>query len=584
MTSNSDDIVKAFVESTVSSMNDTAKLSASITDVLDDFDTQLSFLLRSLEPIQKATQGLMVEERELSSSLDGILAQEALFEEAAELIDEFQAVNSSYDTAALMKLKRAVEVISVLQEYSSSKDFVEFHMHLSQVAQRALKTVSTQMVTLFQASESPYVFPSTLPLPDTVTVFPPPVLEQMQLLAAPVAISDADKSWMTLVADTRKHVLRKLVGAVNTDPPSAKSKAYERGTLPLVIAIDYTLKVMTAERDTLRKIFGVGKDTSKADAIFRQAARAPVEELLAAVDSFVTAAKRTTTIAYMFPVFDVHTALDTTAASFIALFPDPAFAETIGNVKESVLSICRRAFSSFGDTYMAHLAKTVSTNASVHELTVNCISFLKQLAAYSDVVASILPSNRNATDGLRGFVKNVIELLRENLQAKADSTKPAALRALFLLNNHVYVLKKLQASDALPLVGDGFVSQERALIEKARSEVERATTGEIRAAISGAHAVCEQSAGTTEDRQALKKALQTFTAALEGVYNAQKRYVLSDSDVRVQLRQQIATLIVPEYTSLLVKVGETELPKDVVKYIKYRPNNVEELIHGLYSG
>ncbi|XP_069785961.1 exocyst complex component 7 isoform X6 [Narcine bancroftii] len=250
-------------------------------------------------------------------------------------------------------------------------------------------------------------------------------------------------------------------------------------------------------------------------------------------------------------------------------------------------------------------------DGTVHELTSNAILFLQQLLDFQETASAMLASqvlgdtyhipldpreigtssssfnsefNRRL---LSNYICKILGNLQLNLHSKAKVYEDTALGAVFLLNNFNYILKSLEKSELIQLVA---VSQKHP--DKAyKSHIEEQLQTYQRSWLKVTTSLTEGNLpafqpGTKlkdKERQAIKDRFKAFNDGLEELCKIQKSWAIPDKEQRDKIRRAQKENVTVAYRVFWQRYSNVPFTKNVEKYIKYRVEQVEEMIEKLFD-
>eukprot|EP00158_Paraphelidium_tribonemae_P006235 Partr_v1_DN27740_c0_g1_i1_m67821 putative exocyst complex len=283
-----------------------------------------------------------------------------------------------------------------------------------------------------------------------------------------------------------------------------------------------------------------------------------------------------------------------------------------------------KAFSDFtedikhsGSKY-SHLPE----DGTVHELSSNAMGFIKRLSEYpnanelilrvlyqlpnweqfahtsqpqspgSDVedlyskmalAAALFQESRakgeNGMSSLRKYAVETLELLESNLVQKAKSFKKGIITtekttksivcAIFLLNNYYYVLKSLRsAPELLKVLGPDVEAKFSTLMQAEMVNYLESWNPTLQilmdtGAKPGVHTLSKT------ERNAVKELFNNFNSELEDNLKIQKKFVIPDPELRLNVVKQIKKVVMPLYTRVFERYHQVEFTKNAEKYFLY---------------
>ncbi|KXJ21992.1 Exocyst complex component 7 [Exaiptasia diaphana] len=245
-------------------------------------------------------------------------------------------------------------------------------------------------------------------------------------------------------------------------------------------------------------------------------------------------------------------------------------------------------------------------DGTVHELTRNTLIFMDQLLPYVETVGNVLATQQEDQMGgviyrdegqltriTAEYVQRVLGSLGLNLQLKAKFYESMTLSALFLLNNHHYILKTLQRSGLTALLKDGEINdiegKYQNLIEEQKNMYEKCWTKVLNYLLEmdkpGASPKSTDGGAKLKDkqRQTIKDKFKGFNTEFDEIYQLQKTFAVPDEQLREEIRKKNIDLIVPLYTTFREKYEGVQFTKNPEKYVKYSPEEVENLMKKFFD-
>lgn len=177
----------------------------------------------------------------------------------------------------------------------------------------------------------------------------------------------------------------------------------------------------------------------------------------------------------------------------------------------------------------------------------------------------------------------VIANLDTNLESKSWMYKDISLRYVFLMNNGRYILQKVRASTELhEVMGDNWCRRRSTVVRQFHKNYQRETWIRLLHALSHEGILVN---GGKVNKSLLKERFKNFNSMFEDIHKTQSTWVVSDEQLQSELRIAISAVVIPAYRSFLGRFKQYfESSKQVEKYIKYQPEDIETLIEGLFEG
>ncbi|XP_051694316.1 exocyst complex component 7 isoform X8 [Oryctolagus cuniculus] len=250
-------------------------------------------------------------------------------------------------------------------------------------------------------------------------------------------------------------------------------------------------------------------------------------------------------------------------------------------------------------------------DGTVHELTSNAILFLQQLLDFQETAGAMLASqvlgdtynipldpretSSSATSYssefsrrlLSTYVCKVLGNLQLNLLSKSKVYEDPALSAIFLHNNYNYILKSLEKSELMQLVAVTQKTAERSYREHIQQQIQIYQRSWIKVIdyIADKNLPVLQPGVKLRDkeRQMIKERFKGFNDGLEELCKIQKAWAIPDTEQRDKIRQAQKDMVKETYGVFLHRYGSVPFTKNIEKYIKYRVDQVGDMIDRLFD-
>ncbi|XP_060251821.1 exocyst complex component 7 isoform X7 [Ovis aries] len=250
-------------------------------------------------------------------------------------------------------------------------------------------------------------------------------------------------------------------------------------------------------------------------------------------------------------------------------------------------------------------------DGTVHELTSNAILFLQQLLDFQETAGAMLASqvlgdtynipldpretSSSATSYssefsrrlLSTYICKVLGNLQLNLLSKSKVYEDPALSAIFLHNNYNYILKALEKSELIQLVAVTQKTAERSY----REHIEQQIQTYQRSWLKVTDYIAEKNLPVVQpgvklrdkERQMIKERFKGFNDGLEELCKIQKAWAIPDTEQRDKIRQAQKSIVKETYGAFLNRYGSVPFTKNPEKYIKYRVEQVGDMIDRLFD-
>ncbi|XP_045840775.1 exocyst complex component 7 isoform X7 [Meles meles] len=250
-------------------------------------------------------------------------------------------------------------------------------------------------------------------------------------------------------------------------------------------------------------------------------------------------------------------------------------------------------------------------DGTVHELTSNAILFLQQLLDFQETAGAMLASQvlgdtynipldpRETSSSaasyssefskrlLSTYICKVLGNLQLNLLSKSKVYEDPALSAVFLHNNYNYILKALEKSELIQLVAVTQKTAERSYREHIEQQIQTYQRSWLKVTdyITEKNLPVFQPGVKLRDkeRQMIKERFKGFNDGLEELCKIQKAWAIPDVEQRDKIRQAQKNIVRETYGAFLHRYGSVPFTKNPEKYIKYRVEQVGDMIDRLFD-
>ncbi|XP_064171367.1 exocyst complex component 7 isoform X11 [Anguilla rostrata] len=330
-----------------------------------------------------------------------------------------------------------------------------------------------------------------------------------------------------------------------------------------------------------------------------------LDNLMLEGDDIVSAARRAIMrhdYSAVLTIFPILRHLKQTKADFDSVLQGTAAStkNKLPTLITSMETIGAKALEEFADSIKNDPDKeyNMPKDGTVHELTSNAILFLQQLLDFQETAGAMLASQESSSSAssyssefsrrlLSTYICKVLGNLQLNLLSKSKVYEDSALSAIFLLNNYNYILKSLEKSELIQLVG---VTNRKAEVSY-RELMEQQMQVYQRSWLKVTEYVTDRNMPTFQpgtklkdkERQMIKEKFKGFNDGLEELCKIQKVWAIPDKEQRDAIRQAQRKVVSDAYRSFLNRYGNISFTKNPEKYCKYRPEQVEDMIEKLFD-
>ncbi|KAL0839247.1 hypothetical protein ABMA28_016010 [Loxostege sticticalis] len=237
-----------------------------------------------------------------------------------------------------------------------------------------------------------------------------------------------------------------------------------------------------------------------------------------------------------------------------------------------------------------------AVDGTVHQLAAATLAHCHQLAQYLHTIGPALatdPAYARAAGQLPGahdrnaallaiYMRKVLAQLNFTLRNKSEQY-PDALKAIFLLNNTLYLLQGLQRSgllDVLTLAEPECEASYRDMIHEHKNAYLQSWNKLL------AHTVLEEQLPAKlrdKDRQMLKDKFASFNREWEEITARQRGYSVPDAELREALKRDNKQTLLPPYTAFYDACAALPFSKNPDKYVKYTPVQIATQLDGYFD-
>ncbi|XP_047336041.1 exocyst complex component EXO70B1-like [Impatiens glandulifera] len=404
----------------------------------------------------------------------------------------------------------------------------------------------------------------------------------------------------------------------------------ERGIVSWINAFKHCMKVqLPGERKLADSVF---TDVSDAEEVFTSLSRGIVLQLLNFAEA-TTMMKRSSD--KLFKFLDIHEAIQFGITTINELYREECGKELRSEAAfinfrfgEAVVSI----FYELEKSIEADTSKNPVPGGAVHPLTRYLMNYLKYAGVYAETLERVfqehhqkigrtnnkstsnptkhkkshkkdkqkqeqpppppLPVSTPSSSSAAATVSNlpplatqmnkIMDLLDINLDAKSKLYKDVSLSLIFLMNNGRYVLQKIKGSTEIhKLMGDTWSRKKSSELRQYHKNYQRETWGKL--------LNCLNHEGLNVNgkvmKPVVKERLKSFNSMFDDIHKNQREWVLSDEQLRSELRVSISSVVIPAYRSFLARFASVlSSGRQTQKYVKFQTEDIETRIEGLFDG
>uniref|UniRef100_A0A8C5KAY3 Exocyst complex component 7 n=1 Tax=Jaculus jaculus TaxID=51337 RepID=A0A8C5KAY3_JACJA len=486
-------------------------------------------------------------------------------------------------------LQDVVRISRWLVEYGRNQDFMNVYYQIrSSQLDRSIKGLKEHFRKSSSSSGVPYSPAIPNKRKDTPTKKP---------IKRPGTIRKAQN----LLKQYSQHGLDGKKGGSNLIPLEGRDDMLDVETDAYIHCVSAFVKLAQSEYQLLLGIIPEHHQKKTFDSLIQDA----LDGLMLEGENIVSAARKAiirhdfSTVLTVFPILrhlkqtkpEFDHVLQGTAASTKNKLP---------GLITSMETIGAKALEDFADNIKNDPDKeyNMPKDGTVHELTSNVGAAQGPLGVLGDTYNIPLDPRETSSSAtsyssefskrlLSTYICKVLGNLQLNLLSKSKVYEDPALSAIFLHNNYNYILKSLEKSELIQLVAVTQKTAERSY----REHIEQQIQTYQRSWLKVTDYIAEKNLPVFQpgvklrdkERQMIKERFKGFNDGLEELCKIQKAWAIPDTEQRDKIRQAQKNIVKETYGTFLHRYGSVPFTKNPEKYIKYRVEQVGDMIERLFD-
>ncbi|XP_053151239.1 exocyst complex component 7 isoform X21 [Hemicordylus capensis] len=490
-------------------------------------------------------------------------------------------------------LQDIIRISGWLVEYGRNQDFMNVYYQIrSSQLDRSIKGLKEHFRKNSSSSGVPYSPAIQNKRKDTPTKKP---------IKRPVLIPGTIRKAQNLLKQYSQQCLDGKKGASNLIPMEGRDDMLDIEIDAYIHCVSAFIKLAQSEYQLLTEIIPEHHQKKTFDSLIQES----LDNLIIEGDNIVSAARKAIIrhdYSAVLTIFPILKHLKQTKPEF-----DQVLQGTAASTKNKLPSLITsmettgaKALEDFADNIKNNPDKeyNMPKDGTVHELTSNAILFLQQLLDFQETAGAMLASQETSSSAssyssefsrrlLSTYICKVLGNLQLNLLSKSKVYEDPALSAIFLHNNYNYILKSLEKSELIQLVAVTQKTAERSY----REHIEQQILTYQRSWLKVSDYILEKNLPVFQpgvklkdkERQMIKERFKGFNDGLEELCKIQKAWAIPDTEQRDKIRQAQKTIVQETYAAFLNRYGNVPFTKNPEKYIKYRVEQVGEMIEKLFD-
>ncbi|CAM0883015.1 unnamed protein product [Alopecurus aequalis] len=325
------------------------------------------------------------------------------------------------------------------------------------------------------------------------------------------------------------------------------------------------------------------------DLAFVAAVRTQALQLISFGDAVAAASRAPERL---FRVIDMYEAVRDLLPDLDPVFADPYSAA----LRAEVSAVCSTLGSSIKGIFMElenlirrDPARVAVPGGGIHPITRYVMNYLRAACGSRQTLEEVMEGDLGAlgaiavdpdrpTSSLAVHIAWIMDVLHKNLETKSKIYRDPPLASIFLMNNGKYIIQKVNDGELGVLLGDEWMKQMLSRVRRWSMEYQRGAWAKVMSVLhTGGSGFCSLPA------KAMIQKLQMFNGYLEEIRAAQSEWVITDEQLRADVRAAITDSVVPAYKGLIARLRSSpEAPQDL--FIKHTPEDIEACIQHLFEG
>ncbi|XP_039357268.1 exocyst complex component 7 isoform X2 [Mauremys reevesii] len=490
-------------------------------------------------------------------------------------------------------LQDTVRISLWLVEYGRNQDFMNVYYQIrSSQLDRSIKGLKEHFRKNSSSTGIPYSPAIQNKRKDTPTKKP---------IKRPVFIPGTIRKAQNLLKQYSQHGLDGKKGASNLIPMEGRDDMLDIEIDAYIHCVSAFVKLAQSEYQLLTEIIPEHHQKKTFDSLIQES----LDNLMIEGDNIVSAARKAIIrhdYSAVLTIFPILRHLKQTKPEFDQVLQGTAAStkNKLPGLITSMETTGAKALEDFADNIKNDPDKeyNMPKDGTVHELTSNAILFLQQLLDFQETAGAMLASQETSSSAssyssefsrrlLSTYICKVLGNLQLNLLSKSKVYEDPALSAIFLHNNYNYILKSLEKSELIQLVAVTQKTVERSYRELIEQQIQTYQRSWLKVTeyISERNLPVFQSGVKLKDkeRQMIKERFKGFNDGLEELCKIQKAWAIPDMEQRDKIRKAQKNIVKDTYSAFLRRYGNVSFTKNLEKYIKYRDDQVGEMIEKLFD-
>uniref|UniRef100_A0A452UB64 Exocyst complex component 7 n=1 Tax=Ursus maritimus TaxID=29073 RepID=A0A452UB64_URSMA len=607
------------------SLEKSDQLTKNMVSILSSFESRLMKLENSIIPVHKQTENLQRLQENVEktlSCLDHVISYYHVASDTEKIIREGPAGRLEEYLGSMAKIQKAVEYF---QDNSPDSPELNKVKLLFERGKESLESEFRSLMTRHSKVVSPVLILDLISGEDELEAqeevplehLPEGVLQDVTRISRwlveydfmnvyyQIRSSQLDRSIKGLKEHFRKSSSSSGVPYSPTQCPPPQDTAVPPGrddtldveTDAYIHCVSAFVKLAQSEYQLLTDVIPEHHQKKTFDSLIQDA----LDGLMLEGENIVSAARKAIIrhdFSAVLTVFPILRHLKQTKPEFDQVLQGTAAStkNKLPGLITSMETVGAKALEDFADNIKNDPDKeyNMPKDGTVHELTSNAILFLQQLLDFQETAGAMLASQETSSSAtsyssefskrlLSTYICKVLGNLQLNLLSKSKVYEDPALSAIFLHNNYNYILKALEKSELIQLVAVTQKTAERSYREHIEQQIQTYQRSWLKVTdyIAEKNLPVFQPGVKVGGRPGLGRG--GFNDGLEELCKIQKAWAIPDMEQRDKIRQAQKNIVRETYGAFLHRYGSVPFTKNPEKYIKYRVEQVGDMIDRLFD-
>ncbi|XAR58308.1 hypothetical protein NMG60_11026754 [Bertholletia excelsa] len=533
---------------------------------------------------------------------------------------------SDEESSDLLKaVDRVSKLATALSELSSQSKYFEAINHIGDILQRAMSYLEDQFRLVLEDRKVPDSDPNNgVQETDQPSTEEPNSTKENNFLGFPEdTVLELKKMAETMILGGHEaecfHVY--FVARRAAFEETLQELGYEKLSFDEVQKMQW--ESLEREIETWKKTFkecmgvNLAREKNLSDAVFSEHAR--ISEnlsrcLMIQLLNFALAIVMTKrSPEKLFKFLDIYETLREATTTMENLFTE----KIVNELKAEALVIRSRVgesmvciFNELENSIKADTGKTPVPGGAVHPLTRYVMDYLTSACEYRETLEQVfrehqkieradsatgsdfdgsahgaptsVPNLKNKQSSFAIQINKLMDSLDTNLETRSKLYRDPALNAIFMMNNGRYIMQKIRSCPQMNgLMGDPWTRKRSSELRQFHNTYKRETWGKL--------LQCLNQEGLSQNgkvvKPILKERFKSFNAQFDEIRKTQSTWVVCDEQLQSELQVSISAIVIPAYRSFLARYSQTFTPgRQVEKYIKFQPEDLETYIEELFDG